>query len=430
MIVLGGAAALQAGGYLPSLGAAPGADDTRFASQSDVDSLNGEIANLRQALQEASTTASAGQGAPDSAAAQALAGLGERLDALEQAESSTAGSAAALQSTKDSATAAQQSADRAGQTATSAQEAATSATQAASGAQQTADAASQAAAGARQAADAASQAAAGAQKAADDAAATANEGRTAIAEIRDTLGTLTTRLSDVEASNRQARVALAAANLKSAIDSGGPFMSQLETFAKTAGDSETTEGLRGFAADGVPSEQALVDRWPEVRDAVTAALTPVSPDAPVGDQLLSGLRSLVQVRPSGPAPASAEGPDATLSRMDAAIERGDLAAWQTEWQGLPDAAKAASQDFADDVGARLAAQDAVSGALATALGPAGDGGTGSAAPADAAPSSREDPAAAPATTPAPATAPATGPTEAPAASDTDAPAGGQAPQGT
>jgi hypothetical protein len=101
----------------------------------------------------------------------------------------------------------------------------------------------------------------------------------------------------------------------------------------------------------------------------------------VGEQLLSGLRSLVQVRPAGPAPASEPGPAAALSRLDAAIASGDLAAWQTEWEALPQPAKDASADFAGDVAARLAAERIVSETLAGAPAASGDGGQGAEEPA-------------------------------------------------
>ena len=210
-----------------------------------------------------------------------------------------------------------------------------------------------------------------------------------IETINKALAGIEGRLDGIEAANRQARTALAAANLKSAIDSGDPFMSQLETFAQNAGAGTTTDELRDFAADGVPTEQVLTNQWPDVRDEISKALTPSAPGAPVGDQFMAGLRSLVQVRPTGPAPASAEGPKATLSRLDAAIQSGNLAAWQKQWQTLPDPARKASKVFADRVAARLTAQRAVAGALSAALKPT----TPAASQADPAEPNAERPAA-------------------------------------
>jgi len=346
---LGGAAALQAGGYLPALG---GVEETGevAASAEQLDALSGEVAALRDQVQSAPAAPAAP--AENGAAAEQLAALGQRIETLETSASTAGADAAAgLQQVGETAAAAQQ-------TAAAAQETANAAQQAATAAQQSATQANEAATATQQAAEQAS------------------------AKVDEAAAQFESRIAGMEANNRRADVALAAANLKSAIDQGGPFMSQLETYAEATGAGAATEDLRAFAADGVPSKQALAAEWPAVEDKIAESLRPALPDAPVQEQLLSGLRSLVQVRPAGPAPAEAKGPDAVLSRLDAAIESGDLAGWQSEWQALPQAGQDASQDFASRVAARLTADRVVAEALSSALAPAPAGGADSQPPAD------------------------------------------------
>ncbi|WP_206454650.1 COG4223 family protein [Aurantimonas marina] len=345
---MGGAAALQAGGYLPALG---GVEETGevAASAEQLDALSGEVAALRDQVQSAPAAPAA------NGAAEQLAALGQRIDTLETTASTAGADATAgLQQAGETAAAAQQTAAAAQQTATAAQESAKAAQQAATAAQQSATQANEAAMAAQQAAEQAS------------------------AKVDEAVAQFESRVAGMEASNRRADMALAAANLKSAIDQGGPFMSQLETYAEATGASAATEDLRAFAADGVPSKQTLAVEWTAVDEKIAESLRPALPDAPVQEQLLSGLRSLVQVRPTGEAAATGEGPDAALARLDAAIKGGDLAAWQSEWQALPQAAKDVSEDFASRVAARLTADRVVAEALSSALAPSGSAGSGDA----------------------------------------------------
>ena len=369
---------LQSAGYLPGFAQAPAAEPAAtgdFASQSDVAALNQQVASLKQQLSSsAAPAASAGEGA--NAGSDGAAALKPVQDAANAAQATATGA-------QDAAGKAQQAADAAGQSATKANDAATGASQEAAKAQQSAD-------GAQKTASDAGSAAASAQSAAEDAAKAARAAQEGVEATQASLGQMVDRVAAVEKGSQEARVALAAANLKSGIDSGAPFMSQLETYATVSGSNDTTNELRGYAADGVPSEQALAAAWPSTRDKIAASLTPSEPSAPVQDQFLSGLRSLVQVRPSGPAAASETGPQAVVSRLTAAVESGDLETFRTEWQTLPDPAKAASQDFADKVDARLAAQKAVSGALSSALSPSGS----AAEPSDPAPAGDAGPPAA------------------------------------
>ncbi|MAU98178.1 MAG: hypothetical protein CMP81_20240 [Fulvimarina sp.] len=367
VLALGGAWLLASNGMLPGLGGPQQNLSDEYVTK---DALNQEIATLRGE--------GAAAGSTDGAPAIDLSPLEQRIAALEA-------------STADIATL-KETADKAGTTATSAGEAAASAQQSADAlmeasdrtAGQAADAVSQAAS-ASQAAAAAQQAATNAQQtansaqqtaqsslekadAASSAANSANEAaEAASAKVDGALADLEQRVAGIEQSNQRAEVALAAANLKSAIDAGGPFADQLETFAKTAGAGATTESLRTFAAEGVPSERQLAAQWPEVETKISNALSPPRPNAPVGDQMLAGLRSLVQVRPTGSAPASDTSDDAVLSRLNAAVRSGDLEAFRAQWEDLPDAAKDVSRDFADKVKARLTAEEIVSSTLSGAI---------------------------------------------------------------
>ncbi|HEX2020636.1 MAG TPA: hypothetical protein VGO17_17030 [Aurantimonas sp.] len=367
LVALGGAAALQAAGVLPPVGQAEPDAQVAVVGPEEFQALNSEVATLRQQMDGAA----AAPPVEGLVTVDQLDALGTRIGGLEQS------TAAGTQQAGEAASSAQQAANAAQETATGAQEAAasaqdtaTAAQEAASGAQETANAAQQAATAAQETADTASQTATAAEETAaearDTAAASQDAVEQASARLDGALAGFDERLAAMEQRNRRADAALAAANLKSAIDRGGPFMGELETYAEATPSGEATEALREFAADGVPSVATLAAAWPAVEDRIAQALRPIPQEGPVGDQLLSGLRSLVQVRPAGPAPADEPGAAAALSRLDAAISSGDLAAWQAEWQELPQPAKEASAAFAEDVAARLTANRVIAEALAEA----------------------------------------------------------------
>ncbi|MFD2236488.1 COG4223 family protein [Aureimonas populi] len=328
VLALAGSAAL---GYSGMFGSRPADEAVRYAAVGDVEQLSGDLSNLRETVEQLQSAQAAGGAGTSFASASDLAALSDRLAAAE----------------------------RTLQDGRSAEDAA--------GALQSADAATQAADQARQTAEAA-------QAAAGEATTRANEIGGRVDALDTRVSQFDTRIEAMEEANRQAGIALTAAGLKAAIDRGGPFMSELEAFASAGGGGEAVEGLRSYAAEGVPSREALLADWPQVERAIRATAAPAAGEASVGDQILSGLSSLVQVRSSGDAAAEGTGMDAVLSRMSAALRADDAAAWRAEWDTLDEAARSASSDFADRVDARRQAGTVVDEALTRATAAAGTQG--------------------------------------------------------
>ena len=344
-VALGGAYALSANGYLTSSTATPGASSEELAS------LRSELETLRQDL--GSAPQAAGNGEAAAVTPEELAALSQRVDGLEAGSAGNADTAAAIQAASESAAAARGRADEASSQIETLQ-------QSVDAAQQAANRATEAATAAREAARTATQSARGASE-------TAQRAEAGVGELRSTVEASDQRLAAVEASNASARLALAAAGLKSAIDSGSAFGGELDTFAQAGGSEATVDTLRPYADGGVPTKSALAARWPDVEDRVAAALAGPGTDAPVGQQVLAGLQTLVRVRPAGPVDENAEGDEAVMTRLDNAIETGDLTAFMNEWQSLPADAQKAGSDFVADVKARLATDQALSEAVSSLL---------------------------------------------------------------
>ncbi len=365
--LLGAALALLAGGALQYAGVVPAvrqADTQQLAQQfartGDVQQVTTDLNTVRGDVEQLKSTLSAGGVAGAGAASADLAALTDRVGALEgrvnnnQAPAAPTIDPAALNAANEAGTQAREAATRAQQTAEAAQGRADEA-------RQTATTAQQAAGTAQQAADVAQNAARGAMDA-------ANANRETIAAIESRIGT-------VEAANRQAAVAISAAGLKAAVDRGGPFMAELETYATAAGPSPAVDALRNYAPEGVPTLVELQASWPDARAAVLKALNPQDPNATVGSQILSGLSGLVAVRPSGQAASgNATGPEAGVARLDAALSAGNLPGWKAEWENLPQAAKDAGADFARRLDARAEAERVLGDALGQAVNTIGKAG--------------------------------------------------------
>lgn len=188
------------------------------------------------------------------------------------------------------------------------------------------------------------------------------EGRIAVLEK-----SLADIAAKVEAQADQPRIALAiaASALKAAVDRGGPFASEVETFAAVAPDSPELAELRALAKDGVPSRADLLAAAPDAAIAMIAASRVVDENAGFFERLLASAESLIKVRPVGV--VEGEGVDAVVARMEAAVKAGDLAKALAEYETLPEGPKAAGASFAGQVRLRQKAEELVDRALAGAL---------------------------------------------------------------
>ena len=159
--------------------------------------------------------------------------------------------------------------------------------------------------------------------------------------------------------------AIAVTALKSAVDRGGPFLTELETLAGVAPDDAALAGLREFAAVGVPTRAELVRQFPDVADAILAAIRQPLADDGVVNRLLSSALSVVKVRPVGN--AQGDTPEAIIARIEDKLRNGDMKGAVLEWNNLPDAGKSASAEFEKTLQARIKAEELVGAAAARSL---------------------------------------------------------------
>ena len=174
--------------------------------------------------------------------------------------------------------------------------------------------------------------------------------------------------SKVEAQAGQPKIALAIASsaLKSAIERGVPFQSEIETFAAIAPQSPPEiADLRSYAENGVATQAELVAETDAAANAMIAAAAPPRKDAGIVERLLTSAKSLVSVRPIGA--VEGDGVPEIVARMEVALQAGDLEKALAEYDTLPEAAKAAGAPFADRIRARMQVEKLADQAVAGAM---------------------------------------------------------------
>ncbi len=179
----------------------------------------------------------------------------------------------------------------------------------------------------------------------------------ASAEVSSNSGTISSLESKLtslqETMSQSARqpdaTALIAANaLKMAIDRGGSFKAELDTYASVAPNDATVGQLRAMADRGIPTIADLNAWFGPVANRIVATENKLPADAGMWDQLVASAKGLVSVRPvAGNVSGTGVGP--TTARMEAALQSGDLERALSEWEQLPADAKAVSQEFADQM---------------------------------------------------------------------------------
>jgi len=199
--------------------------------------------------------------------------------------------------------------------------------------------------------------------------------QTSMSELRSSSEELSGKIAELEhgqqalaeqldAPSRQIDLARAigAAGLKSAIDRGGSFTTELEAFASVAPDDPAVPELRDLAARGIPSRADLVAGFSDAASKAIAAADPGDPDAGLVDRLMSSAMSVVKVRKVGD--VQGDSAEAIVARAEARLLNGDVEAALTEWSALPEASLAATAEYRDALAARASAEKLIAAAMA------------------------------------------------------------------
>lgn len=142
--------------------------------------------------------------------------------------------------------------------------------------------------------------------------------------------------------------------VRTALDNGSPFAEALDDLANTG--QEIPSDLQAIANAGAPTLAALQTSFPDAARRALDAARRADPDAHAGSGVLGFLNAQLGVRSLEPREGT--DPDAILSRAEAALRDGQLAATLEELATLPDPAQAEIAGWVDQAQTRLTATQA------------------------------------------------------------------------
>ena len=179
----------------------------------------------------------------------------------------------------------------------------------------------------------------------------------ALEDLRAELDSLSKRLAQVESTMGDATAretaarALSVSALKSAVDSGRPYETELAAVKAGLPADMDLSALETHAKTGVEPVSVLIAQFPNVARSVYQTFAEPDESGDVLQSFLASARSLVAVR--GPGNADGTGPDAVLRRMENAVSKGDLSAALAASKDLPQAGQEAAADWTNRAEARV-----------------------------------------------------------------------------
>ncbi|SUB02825.1 Uncharacterized protein conserved in bacteria [Pannonibacter phragmitetus] len=191
-----------------------------------------------------------------------------------------------------------------------------------------------------------------------DLTAATEESRRSLDALKAEAGELTQRLAAVETTmgdataREMAARAVAVSALKTAVDAGKPFETELAALRASLPEGTDIALLESHAAQGIAPQQKLMADFAPVARAIHATFAKPAEDGSILGSLTSSAASIFTVR--GPGDASGQGPEASLRRMENAVSAGDLPAALAAYDELPEAGKTAGADWAASARARVA----------------------------------------------------------------------------
>jgi hypothetical protein len=190
-----------------------------------------------------------------------------------------------------------------------------------------------------------------------------------VAALEQSVKAVRTQIVKVSATDTAARLALSAASLRDAVESGAPYQAELAQAKSLGANDSVLAPLDAFAASGVPANAALAQQLTALIPAMLKAAG--AQKAPSGflERLQANAGSLVRIGPIN-APAG-DSPSDVLARIEGAAAHADINGALADLGKLPEPARAPAQAWIAKAKARqqaLAAARAFAADAASKLG--------------------------------------------------------------
>ena len=147
---------------------------------------------------------------------------------------------------------------------------------------------------------------------------------------------------------------LAAVTIKNAIDRGGRFAVELDAYAQLDGENAALPELQKIADAGVLSRSDLLQQFDTIANQIIAADKPETAETDIVARLLDSAASMVKIRKVGE--IEGDTAEAIVARMEQRLIAGELESAMSEWQKLSDQSKSVSQNYSDQLQARITAE--------------------------------------------------------------------------
>jgi hypothetical protein len=167
----------------------------------------------------------------------------------------------------------------------------------------------------------------------------------------------------VAPSRDWAALAVVAQALGDRLRAGAPFAPEQAALERLGADPARLTALKPLAEKGAPTTTALASDFARIAPSLLAA-GPTKSGGAI-DRLFANMSKVVRVTPVGE--IAGDDPAALVSQIGAALERGRLGPALAVWERLPEAARQASQEWAGEAQARLAADQAAQGVVDDAI---------------------------------------------------------------
>lgn len=175
-----------------------------------------------------------------------------------------------------------------------------------------------------------------------------------IAKLETAIPGVAEIVSKETAEAKVAAVAIAFANLRSAVSEGSPFVAELDVL-KLLSPNTDLGSLASHAKTGIPIVNALAQSFTTAKD-VALTETPAASDGSLLGDLRASAQSLVTIRRLGEE-ATGDEPAAILARAQADLDQGKLAESVKQVETLDGAPRAAFASWLDQAHARLDAEN-------------------------------------------------------------------------
>ncbi len=158
------------------------------------------------------------------------------------------------------------------------------------------------------------------------------------------------------ANDRTGRSAVAVFALRTAVERGEPYATELTAAKPFVGDGPAWTALARHAETGVPSLAALQRDFVKAEDAILKTVDPKKTESGIVDKLQAKAERLVRIRTTDAGPGDDAG--SVVARIAARLGQGELRAALDETAKLPDGARRLADEALAAARSRLAAIEA------------------------------------------------------------------------